>query len=144
LFFLEVGSRCVHFAGCTASPTGPWVVQQVRQLAWLLQDGHIWSHFLLRDRDAKFTAGFDEVFGSEGVEVIHLPTDRRGRNAFAGRWVGTARREVLDHLLKLPCQVLCVIDPGTRRFGVLGAAGSERASRARRPIGLLRSSDSAS
>jgi hypothetical protein len=39
LFFMEIGSRCVHLAGCTASPTGVWVVQQARQLAWLLHDG---------------------------------------------------------------------------------------------------------
>ena len=36
LFFIEIGSRCVHLAGCTASPTAAWVVQQARQLAWLL------------------------------------------------------------------------------------------------------------
>ena len=39
LFFLEIGSRCVHLVGCTTSPTGAWVVQQARQLAWLLQNG---------------------------------------------------------------------------------------------------------
>jgi hypothetical protein len=73
LFFLEVGSRRVHLAGCTASPTGAWVVQQARQLAWLVQDHKIRARYLLRDRDAKFTVGFDKVFRSEGVEVIRLP-----------------------------------------------------------------------
>jgi putative transposase len=99
LFFLEIGSRCVHLAGCTASPTGAWVVQQARQLAWLLHDGKIQARFLLHDRDSKFTAGFDEVFQSEGVEVIRLPYRSPRANSFAERWVGTARREVLDHLL---------------------------------------------
>jgi putative transposase len=99
LFFLEIGSRCVHLAGCTASPTSAWVAQQARQLAWLLQDGKIQARFLLRDRDSKFTAGFDEVFRSEGVEVIRLPYRSPRANSFAERWVGTARREVLDHLL---------------------------------------------
>ena len=47
LFFLEIGSRCVHLTGCTASPTGAWVVQQARQLAWLLQDGKIQARFLV-------------------------------------------------------------------------------------------------
>ena len=106
LFFLEIGSRCVHLAGCTASPTGAWVVQQARQLAWLLQDGHIRARYLLRDRDSKFTAGFDEVFRSEGVEVIHLPYRAPRANAFAERWIGTARREVLDHLLIFGCRHL--------------------------------------
>ena len=40
LFFIELGSRRVHLAGCTASPTASWVTQQARQLTWtLLQDG---------------------------------------------------------------------------------------------------------
>jgi hypothetical protein len=41
---------------------GAWVVQQARRLAWLLQDGKVRARFLLRDRDAKFAASFDEVF----------------------------------------------------------------------------------
>jgi len=92
LFFMEVGSRCVHLAGCTASPTGSWVVQQARQLAWLLQDRTIRARFLHRDHDSKFTSGFDEVFSSEGVEVIRLPYRSPRANAFAERWVRAARR----------------------------------------------------
>jgi len=53
---MEVASRCIYLAGCTASPTGTWVVQQTRQLAWLLQDGKIRARLLLRDRDSKFTS----------------------------------------------------------------------------------------
>jgi hypothetical protein len=103
---LEVGSRCVHFAGCTASPTGAWVVQQARQLAWLLQDGNIRARYLLRDRDTKFTSGFDEIFRSEGVKVIHLPYRSPRANAFAERLIGTARRELLDHLPIFGCRHL--------------------------------------
>src|SRR5207237_1285003 len=54
-FFLELGSRRVHFAGCTAHPTAEWVTQQARQLTWTLQDGHKPIKYLIRDRDAKFT-----------------------------------------------------------------------------------------
>ena len=55
---------------------------------------------LLHDRDSKFPAAFDDVFGSEGVQVIRLPYRAPRANAFAERWVGTARREVLDqHLI---------------------------------------------
>ncbi len=43
--------------------------------------------------------GFDEVFSSKGVEVIRLPYRSLRANSFAERWVATARREVLDHLL---------------------------------------------
>jgi len=99
LFFIELGRRTVHLAGVTAHPSGEWVVQQARNLAWKLQDGALKARFLLRDRDAKFTASFDQVFNSEGVEVIHLPFRAPRANAIAERWVGTARRELLDHLL---------------------------------------------
>ena len=99
LFFIEVGSRRVHLAGCTYKPTGAWVVQQARNLVWKLQDGELPAKFLLRDRDAKFSGAFDEVFRSEGVEVIRLLYRSPRANSIAERWVGTARREVLDHLL---------------------------------------------
>ncbi len=101
LFFLEIGSRRVHLAGCTARPTAAWVAQQARNLAWKLQEGELRAKFLLRDRDAKFATAFDEVFRSEGVEIIRLPYRAPRANAFAERWVGTVRREVLDHLLVL-------------------------------------------
>ncbi len=99
LFFIEVGSRKVHLAGCTATPTGGWVVQQARQLAWRLQDSELSAKFLLRDRGAKFTAAFDEVFRNEAVRVIRLPFRAPRANAFAERWIGTVRRELLDHCL---------------------------------------------
>ncbi len=99
LFFLEIGSRRVHYAGCTRHPTAAWVVQQARNLAGKLQDQGRELKFLLRDRDAKFAAAFDDVFRSEGLRVIRLPYRAPRANAFADRWVGTARREALDHLL---------------------------------------------
>ena len=98
-FFIEVSSRRVHLAGCTYSPTGEWVAQQARNLAWKLQEGKISTRFLLRDRDSKFSVAFDEVFKSEGVEVIRLPYRRPVANAYSERWVRTARRECLNHLL---------------------------------------------
>jgi putative transposase len=94
LFFIELGRRTIHLAGVTAHPTGDSVVQQARNLSWKLQDGALNVRFLLRDRDAKFTTGFDQVFRSEGVEVIRLPFRAPRANAIAERWVGTARREV--------------------------------------------------
>jgi putative transposase len=79
--------------------TGACVAQQARNLAWKLQGGEPEVKFLLRDRDAKFSAAFDEIFRSEGVTVIRLPYQRRVANSIAERFVGTYRREVLDHLL---------------------------------------------
>ena len=87
LFWIELGSRRVHLAGCTYHPTGTWVVQQARNLAWRLQDGELSVTFLLRDRDSKFTAAFHEVLRSEGVRVIRLPYRSPRANSFAERFV---------------------------------------------------------
>ena len=99
LFFLEVGTRRVHFAGCTAHPTAAWVAQQARQLAWTQQEAGVSPRFLIRDRDAKFPATFDTVFASEGVEIVRTPYRAPNANAYAERWVRSARTECLDHLL---------------------------------------------
>jgi putative transposase len=99
LFFLELGSRRVHFAGCTANPDGRWATQQARQLAWSLSGRATPARFLIHDRDSKFSRAFDDVFRSEGVEIIRTPLRAPQANAFAERWVGTVRRDCLDWLL---------------------------------------------
>jgi len=99
LFFLELGTRRVHFAGCTASPDGHWTAQQARQFAWSLSGRATPARFLIHDRDSKFSRAFDEVFRSEGVEIIRSPFRAPKANAFAERWVGTVRRDCLDWLL---------------------------------------------
>jgi transposase InsO family protein len=99
LFFIELGSRRVHLAGCSANPDGQWTAPQARQLAWSLPDRPQPIRFLIRDRDSKFSRAFDDVFKSEGIEIIRTPFRAPNANAFAERWVGTVRRECLDWLL---------------------------------------------
>jgi transposase InsO family protein len=99
LFFIELGSRRVHLAGCTTNPAGAWVAQQARNLSFtgLLER----TRFLIHDRDSKFTAAFDEVFRNEGITVIHTPVRAPRANAHAERFVRTVRGECLDWLLIL-------------------------------------------
>jgi putative transposase len=99
LFFIELGSRRVHLAGCSANPTGAWVTQQARQFAWTLQEQRPPFRFLIRDRDSKFTRDSDGVFASEGIEIIKTPVRAPKANTFAERFVRTARAECLDWLL---------------------------------------------
>jgi putative transposase len=99
LFFVELSNRRVHLAGITSKPDGSWVAQQARNLAWGLSDRQIPLRFLIRDNDAKFSRAFDEVFRSEGIEVIPTPVEAPKANAIAERFVGTARRECLDWVL---------------------------------------------
>jgi putative transposase len=73
LFYIELGRRRVHLAGCTTNPDGAWVTQQARQLAWTLPERATPVRFLIRDRDSKFTRDFDTVFRSEGIEIIRTP-----------------------------------------------------------------------
>jgi hypothetical protein len=99
LFFIELGTRRVHLAGVTANPDGGWVAQQARNLMLVLGDQGRQVRFLLRDRDAKFTHSFDDVFRSEGAEVLRTPVQAPNANAYAERWIGTIRAECLDWLL---------------------------------------------
>jgi putative transposase len=99
LFFIELTSRRVHLAGVTDHPTGLWVAQQARNM--VVGFGYqvaAWK-FLIRDRDAKFTRTFDDVWRSTGTGIILTPVQAPNANAVADRWVGTVRRECLDQLL---------------------------------------------
>jgi putative transposase len=87
LFFIELDTRRVHLAGVTAHPDSAWVTQQARNLLLVLGERARPVHFLLRDRDAKFYRSFDDVFRSEGAQVLVTPVRAPTANAYAERWV---------------------------------------------------------
>ena len=101
LFFIEVRTRRVVLAGCTAHPTAAWITQQARNALWDLHAAGVQPTVLLHDRDTKFAPGFDAVFSAERIRVVRTPVRAPRANAFAERWVRTVREDCLDWLLIL-------------------------------------------
>jgi putative transposase len=86
----------VHLAGVTANPNATWVTHEARNLLLVLEERGRRVRFLVRDRDARFCRGFDDVFRAE---MLVTPVQAPNANAYAERWIRTVRTECLDWLL---------------------------------------------
>jgi putative transposase len=157
LFFIELGSRRVHLAGCTPTPNALWVTQQARHVTWTLAERPARVRFLVRDRDQKFSDRFDEVFRGDGIEIVRTPFRAPQANGVAERFVRTVRSECLDWMLILnqqhlarildvfvthynehrPHRALSLASPKPRRASVASATGDLRVHRRDRLGGVI-------
>ena len=96
---IDIPTRTVYFAGTTDHPTGVWVTQAARNLFLRHGDGLAETRALVRDRANQFIDAFDEIFRTERMKILKTPVRSPVANAFAERWIGTPRRELLDRPL---------------------------------------------
>jgi len=99
---MEHASRRVIHLNATAHPTAAWTFQQVREA---IPSDHSYR-FILHDRDAIFSRGFDASVEHLGLEVIKTPVQSPQANALCERLIGTLRRECLDWMIPLTEQHL--------------------------------------
>src|SRR5580698_4574308 len=99
LFFLHLESRRVSVAGITRHPDQEWMEQIARsatQETWGYLEGCL---YVLHDRDTKFCPSFRSVLVAGGVKTMALPARSPNLNAFAERWVRSAKEECLSKLI---------------------------------------------
>ena len=89
----------MYFAGITDHPTGVWATQAARSLLLRHADGLSGTRALVRDRASQFIDAFDEIFRTERMKILKTPVRTPVANAFAERWIGTLRRELLDRTI---------------------------------------------
>ena len=99
LFFIDIPTRTVYFAPITDHPSGVWATQAARNLFLRHADGLAGTRALVRDRASQFIDAFDEIFTTERMKILTTPVRTPVANAFAERWIGTLRRELLDRTI---------------------------------------------
>jgi len=96
-FIVELYSRKVIHVGVTRSPTDAWTAQQLREATAY----GVGPKYLIRDNDSKFGVGFARVAKTSGIKLLKTPYHAPRANAICERFLGSVRRECLDHLLIL-------------------------------------------
>jgi putative transposase len=101
LFVIDLKSRCVHLAGVAHDPHGAWMEQVARNLTDAVDGFLRRSRYLIHDRDPLFTQAFTEILRAAGVRTVKLPARSPDLNAFAERFVLSARAECLRRIIPL-------------------------------------------
>jgi transposase InsO family protein len=96
-FIINLGTRGVVHVAVTRAPTQQWTAQQMRN-ATPFGEG---PRFIIRDRDCKFGADFDRAAQALGTRVIKTAVRTPDMNATCERFLGSVRRECLDHVIVL-------------------------------------------
>jgi putative transposase len=100
-FVMDLKTRRVEIAGLTSDAHGGWMVQIGRNLTDAVEGFLRGKRFLILDRDPLYAAHFRRILKDSGVEVVRLPRESPNLNAFAERFVLSARREVLSRVAPL-------------------------------------------
>lgn len=98
LVFIHLGSRKVFASPATFTPTGDWMVQQSRNVRMWAEEQGIDLRFLIHDRDTKFCGAFDDAFKREDGGVVKTPFLSPIANCYAESWIGSLKRECLNHM----------------------------------------------
>jgi putative transposase len=96
-FIIELHSRKVIHVGVTRSPTDAWTAQQLREATAYGQS----PKYLIRDRDSKFGPSFARMAATSSIKILKTPYHAARANATCERFLGSVRRECLDHLFIL-------------------------------------------
>jgi transposase InsO family protein len=88
--------RILHF-NVTQHPTSDWIVQQLREASPYEPA----ARFLILDHDAKYGAEVPAVIRSMGIKPVPTAVRCPWQNGVAERWVGSCRRELLDHVIAI-------------------------------------------
>lgn len=101
LIFIHLGSRKVFASPSTFHPTGDWMPQQARNVLMWAEQENIDLRFLIRDRDYKYSESFDAIFARPDGEIILTPYRSPIANCYAESWIGSMKRECLNHFFCL-------------------------------------------
>jgi len=96
-FVIEHGRRKILHYNATSHPTSEWVVQQLRE-SFPEADPH---RYVILDRDSRFDAAVIAFLKVSGLKPKRTGIRALWQNGIAERWVGSCRRERLDHVIPL-------------------------------------------